>query len=226
MYPRTLKLPLGHSCILLGPRGVGKSWFLTNNYPQALLFDLLDSRIYTQFMASPHKLSEYIPSDFKQLVIIDEIQKIPALLDEVHRLIAKKNFKFILTGSSARKLKAKDVNLLAGRALTEYMYPLTVEELGKDFSLQKSLKYGHLPMAYTSKTPVKFLSSYVYSYLKEEIQQEGADQKFTQFFQILRDREFFPGGGFEYLKYFSRVFRPSQGCRILFFYSKRYLDFF
>ena len=181
------------SYFLFGPRGVGKSWFVENIYKKALLFDLLDSEIYTRFSASPHRLSEYIPSSFKQWVIIDEIQKIPELLNEVHRLIEKRKLKFVLTGSSARKLRSKDVNLLAGRAITEYMYSLTAEELGKDFSLKKSLNYGHLPMAYRAKNPKKFLSSYVHTYLKEEIQQESLTRSLPNFSRFLEAASFSQG---------------------------------
>ena len=170
-----------------------KSWFVENKYKKALFFDLLDSEIYRRFSASPHRLSEYIPSSFKQWIIVDEIQKIPELLNEVHRLIEKRKLKFILTGSSARKLRSKNVNLLAGRAITEYMYPLTTEELGKDFSLKKSLSYGHLPMAYKSKNPKKFLSSYVHTYLKEEIQQEGLTRSLPNFSRFLEAASFSQG---------------------------------
>ena len=124
MYRRIFKPSPGQSYFLLGPRGVGKSHFVENKHKKALLFDLLDSDIYIQFKASPRLLSEFIPDSFHQWVIIDEIQKIPELLNEVHRLIEKRKLKFVLTGSSARKLKSKNVNLLAGRAVTEYMHPL------------------------------------------------------------------------------------------------------
>ena len=122
--------------------------------------------------------------------VIDEIQKIPALLNEVHRLIEKRNLKFILTGSSTRRLRGKNVNLLAGRTITEYMYPLTAEELGKDFSLKKSLNCGHLPMAYRSKNPKKFLKSYIHKYLKEEIQQEGLTRNLPAFSRFLEATSF------------------------------------
>lgn len=178
---------------MFGPRGAGKSWFVENKYKKALLFDLLDSDIYTKFLASPRRLSEYIPDSFKQWVIIDEIQKIPALLDEVHRLIEKRKLKFILTGSSAGKLKAQNVNLLAGRAFTEYMYPLTAEELKKDFSLEKSLSYGHLPMACQTKNPKKFLNGYIHTYLKEEIQQEGLTRNLPAFSRFLEAASFSQG---------------------------------
>ncbi len=193
MYSRNLKPTSEQSYFLLGPRGVGKSYFVEHTYKKALFFDLLDSEIYTKFMTSPHLLAEHIPSSFKQWVIIDEIQKIPMLLNEVHRLIEKRKLKFILTGSSARKLKSKDVNLLAGRAVTEYMYPLTVEELGKDFSLKKSLICGHLPMSYKAKNPKKFLSSYVHTYLKEEIQQESLTRSLPNFSRFLEAASFSQG---------------------------------
>ena len=193
MYKRLFKPSMEHSYFLLGPRGVGKSCFVNNSYKKALYFDLLDSDIYTKLLASPRRLSEYIPSSFKQWIIIDEIQKIPALLDEVHRLIEKRKLKFILTGSSARKLKTKNVNLLAGRAFTEYMYPLTVEELGQDFSLKKSLSYGHLPMAYQTSHPMKFLSSYIGTYLKEEIQQESLTRNLPGFSRFLESASFSQG---------------------------------
>ncbi len=193
MYSRKLKPSSEQSYFLLGPRGVGKSSFVKHTYKKALLFDLLDSEIYTKLIASPHLLSRYVPSSFKQWVIIDEIQKIPMLLNEVHRLIEKRKLKFILTGSSARKLKSKNVNLLAGRAITEYMYPLTAEELGKDFSLKKSLACGHLPMAYKTKNPKKFLNSYVHTYLKEEIQQEGLTRSLPNFSRFLEAASFSQG---------------------------------
>lgn len=193
MYKRLFKPSSEQSYFLLGPRGVGKSWFVENTYKKALLFDLLDSDIYTKLLTSPRRLSEYIPSSFRQWVIIDEIQKIPALLDEVHRLIEKRKLKFILTGSSARKLKAKNVNLLAGRAFTEYMYPLTAEELKRDFSLKKSLSYGHLPMAYQTKNPKKFLSGYIHTYLKEEVQQESLTRNLPAFSRFLEAASFSQG---------------------------------
>ena len=190
MYDRIFKGSLEQSYFLLGPRGVGKSSFVKKKYKKALFFDLLDSDLYTKLLASPKQLSHYIPSSFKEGVVIDEIQKVPFLLDEIHRLIETRKLKFVLTGSSARKLRKKNVNLLAGRALTEYLYPLTAEELGEDFSLKKSLSYGHLPMAYQSQAPKKFLSSYIHSYLKEEIQQEGLTRNLPAFSRFLESASF------------------------------------
>ncbi|MDE0152139.1 MAG: AAA family ATPase [Bdellovibrionales bacterium] len=193
MYKRKLNPSNEQSYFLLGPRGVGKSWFVANKYKKALFFDLLYFDTYSKFLVSPHSLSDYIPSSFRGWVVIDEIQKIPELLNEVHRLIEKRKLKFILTGSSARKLKSKNVNLLAGRALTEYMYPLTAEELKEDFSLKKSLACGHLPMAYQSKNPKKFLNSYIHTYLKEEIQQESLTRSLPNFSRFLSAASFSQG---------------------------------
>ena len=193
MYSRTFHPPSAQSYFLLGPRGTGKSSFVEHKYRKALFFDLLDSQIYTRFIADPSRLADYIPRSCKKWVVIDEIQKIPRLLDEVHRLIEKRKIKFVLTGSSARKLRSKHVNLLAGRALTEYFYPLTAEELNKDFSLTKSLKYGHLPMACRSLSPKKFLSSYVHTYLKEEVQQEGLTRNLPAFARFLESASFSQG---------------------------------
>ena len=185
MYARRLKLSLDQSCFLFGPRGVGKSYFVKNSYKKALFFDLLDSGIYTRLIAAPQRLSDYIPPAYKGPVVIDEIQKIPALLDEVHRLIENRGLRFVLTGSSARKLKSKNVNLLAGRAVLEYMYPLTAGELKGDFSLKKSLAFGCLPMAVRAKNPKKFLKAYVHTYLKEEIQQESLTRNLPGFARFL-----------------------------------------
>lgn len=190
MYKRLICPSRGQSYFLLGPRGVGKSSFVRQAYKKALVFDLLASDVYTRFLAAPHALGDYIPSSFKGFVVIDEIQKIPALLNEVHRLIEGRKLKFILTGSSARKLKSKNVNLLAGRALTEHMYPLTAQELGDNFNLKKSLAYGHLPMAYASKQPKKFLKSYVHTYLTEEVQHEGLARSLPDFSRFLEAASF------------------------------------
>ena len=129
-----------------------------------------------------------IPKGFKEWIIIDEVQKIPELLNEVHRLIEESRYKFILTGSSARTLKRKGVNLLAGRALHYKMFPLTAVELGSDFHIETSLKQGHLPTPYAqSVNPEEYLNSYIHVYLREEVMQEGLTRNagaFARFLQI------------------------------------------
>lgn len=128
---------------------------------------------------------EIIISSQKKIVIIDEVQRIPELLNIVHLLIEEKGIRFILTGSSARKLKSGGANLLAGRALQKELFPLTWKELSK-FNLNKYLQYGGLPMSYTSDSPEDYLDSYVNTYLREEIQAEGLVKKLPSFSQFLQ----------------------------------------
>jgi predicted AAA+ superfamily ATPase len=189
MYTRICNLNKGlnQSFFLFGPRGTGKTTWLKANFPTAIYLDLLESKLNRTLLAAPEKLENYIPSDYVGWVIIDEVQKVPALLNEVHRLIESKKYKFILTGSSARNLRKKGVDLLAGRALTYYFHPLVRKELGEKFSLSHSLKYGQLPMAYNSSNPEKFLDAYVQTYLQEEVLQESLVRNignFTRFLEI------------------------------------------
>lgn len=130
---------------MFGSRGTSTTTRLKHNFPKAIYVNLLKAEVYNNLLAYPEKLEEFIPGDFSDWVIIDEVQRIPELLNEVHRLIEDKKYKFILTGSSARKLRQKGVNLLAGRALTCHMHPLISSELKQDFDLHKALKSGNLP---------------------------------------------------------------------------------
>ena len=114
MYARIIKHPLNKSFFLFGPRGTGKTTWVKTTFPDAVFIDLLESELYISLLANPQRLEMYIPRDFNNWIIIDEIQRIPELLNEVHRLIEKYKTKFILTGSSARKIKRKGFNLLAG----------------------------------------------------------------------------------------------------------------
>jgi len=195
MYKRILQIAkdVNQSFFLFGPRGTGKTTWLKENFKEAIYLDLLDSKLNRTLSAAPEKLEQYIPSGYKNWVILDEVQKIPSLLNEVHRLIEDKKYKFILTGSSARSLRRKGVNLLAGRALTHYFHPLTKKELNKDFSLIRSLKHGQLPMAYNSDNPDKFLDSYIDTYLKEEILQEGLTRNIGDFSRFLEIASFSQG---------------------------------
>ena len=193
MFSRDFTPPVEHTYFLFGPRGTGKSRFVESFYKNGLFFDLLDARIFNELIADPSRLSLKIPEGFADWVIIDEVQKIPALLDEVHRLIEKRGVRFVLTGSSARRLRRKNVNLLAGRALTYRLYPLTARELGHTFDLVRSLKYGHLPAACTARSPNMFLKSYVKTYLQEEIQQEGLTRNLPAFSRFLEAASFSQG---------------------------------
>lgn len=193
MYSRIIQPPKGKSFFLFGPRGTGKSSWTRSQFPQAITLDLLESALFTDLLARPERLEGFIPPGFQDWIVIDEVQKIPELLDEVHRLIEKHHFKFVLTGSSARKLRRKGVNLLAGRALTYFMYPLTVEELGNNFRLDHSLQFGHLPSAYVESDPKRYLESYVKTYLQEEVQQEGLTRNLGAFSRFLEAASFSQG---------------------------------
>lgn len=187
MFPRSLTYQNNKSFFLFGPRGVGKTGWLRRTFPNDLYFDLLEARTYSQLLADPTRLGERIPRDYSGWVILDEVQRIPELLNEVHRLIESRRLRFIMTGSSARALRRKGVNLLAGRALTRFMHPLTIEELGESFSLKHSLRFGSLPAVYTEHDPEAYLTSYVATYLREEVQQEGLTRNlaaFTRFLEV------------------------------------------
>src|SRR3990167_10091569 len=132
MFTRILEKPLKNrkSFFLLGPRGTGKTHWIKNHLGHALYIDLLDMNMYSHLLSNPHRLVDLVPPNYNDWIIIDEVQKIPALLNEVHRLIENEKYCFVLTGSSARSLRKRGVNLLAGRALVYHMHPLTAQELG------------------------------------------------------------------------------------------------
>ncbi len=169
---------------------MGKSRWVQTTFPNATYIDLLSAKTFNELQANPSRLEERILIGKSPWVIIDEVQRIPTILNEVHRLIEKKKIKFILTGSSARKLKRDGVNLLAGRALLQHMYPLTVHELGADFNLEKSLRFVHLPKAYLDPDPDAFLHSCVKTYLKEEVQFEGLTRNMDSFARFLEAASF------------------------------------
>lgn len=193
MYTRLIRPPERKSFFLFGPRGTGKSFWVRHRFPNAVYLDLLEAELYLSLSANPQRLSQHIPQGHADWVIIDEVQKIPELLEEVHRLIEREGRRFILTGSSARKLKRRSVNLLAGRALTLFMHPLTAAELGNDFRLDHSLRFGHLPCAYTEADPKAYLTSYAKTYLQEEIQQEGLTRNLGAFSRFLEAASFAQG---------------------------------
>jgi predicted AAA+ superfamily ATPase len=193
MYSRLIQPPKDKSFFLFGPRGTGKTTWVKSKFPKALYLDLLESELFNDLLANPQRLENFIPKNFRNWVIIDEIQRIPELLNEVHRLIEKEKHKFILTGSSARKIRKKGVNLLGGRALSNHLYPLTALELGEDFELDHSLAYGQLPCVYTEKDPKAYLESYVRTYLEEEVQQEGIVRNLGAFSRFLETASFSQG---------------------------------
>ena len=193
MYSRLLKIQEGKSLFLFGPRGTGKSTWVRQTMPDAIYIDLLESDTYTRLLAHPEFIETLIPPEYSNYIVIDEVQRVPELLNEVHRLIEKKKHKFILLGSSARKLRKSGVNLLAGRALSYFMHPLTVKELGRDFDLASSLKFGNLPMVYSDPDPAKYLNSYVKTYLREEVMQEGLTRNLGAFTRFLEAASFSQG---------------------------------
>jgi predicted AAA+ superfamily ATPase len=189
MYSRLITPPLKQSYFLFGPRGTGKSSWVRQAYPEGTYIDLLNDETFRKLLARPETLSDSLPHN-PSVVIIDEVQKVPTVLDEVHRLIEGKKIQFVLTGSSARKLRREGVNLLAGRALTYSMYPLVARELGSDFNLARALRFGMLPMAVTSDIPKRYLDSYVRTYLKEEVEQEGLTRQIGSFARFLEVASF------------------------------------
>ena len=184
-----------HSIFLFGPRACGKSYWLAHNLKDVTYIDLLDTRVRMDLEADPSRLSTYLNKAVKTWVIIDEIQKIPELLNIVHQLIEKEGRRFILTGSSARKIRRSGANLLAGRALSYRMYPLTAFELGVNFKIEKSLLYGNLPSLYDKQDLDydKYLYTYVNTYLKEEVMFEGLTRNLGAFSRFLETASFSQG---------------------------------
>ncbi|MBI1910070.1 MAG: ATP-binding protein [Deltaproteobacteria bacterium] len=188
MYlPRLLDLrPLleKKSLFLFGPRQTGKSSLIQHQFPSCRFYDLLDSRTLLSLGQRPERLEEELgPRD--TVVVIDEIQKLPNLLDEVHRLIESRKVRFLLTGSSARKLRRGGVNLLGGRAWSRAFHPFIYHELGDQFDLLKALNRGLIPSIYLSDNPEDDLEGYAGDYLKEEIAAEGLTRNIPAFSRFL-----------------------------------------
>ena len=185
-----LKLLEKKSFFLMGPRATGKSFLIKEQLAErAIVLNLLRSDLYLKLSRSPWELETIITAALLEkknpIIVIDEIQKIPNLLDEVHRLIEEKQWRFLLTGSSARKLKYGHANLLAGRAWTTHLFPLSFSEI-PDFNLDHYLRYGGLPPVYPSEDPEEELTAYTNTYLYEEIQAEGLVRKLPQFTRFLQ----------------------------------------
>ena len=180
-----IKLPRGRSAFLSGPRRVGKSYWIRQNFPEAPLVDLLKSDVYAEYASRPALLRERFAATRHPLIVIDEIQKVPSLLDEVHWLIENASQRFLLTGSSARKLRRGHANLLAGRAWRRQMTPLSLMEV-EDLDLERSMISGLLPPHFLSENPLEDLRAYVGDYLKEEIAAEALTQNIPAFSEFLR----------------------------------------
>ncbi len=176
------------SLFVFGPRQTGKTHLLKETFPKSPFYNLLLSDLFLRVSQRPQMIREELlarPPKVGIPVIIDEIQKLPVLLDEVHHLIEEKGFHFILTGSSARKLKRGGANLLGGRAWTRHLFPLVTAEI-PHYDLMKILNYGSLPSIYNSNDPEEDLKAYVGSYLREEIQAEGLTRKIENFSRFLQ----------------------------------------
>jgi len=191
--PRLLKikLPKGQSAFLWGPRKTGKTTFLREAFPDSLSYDLLKTDLFLEFVKRPFLLREQLlaaPSkQLKAPVIIDEVQKVPQLLDEIHWLIENRGLRFILCGSSERKLKRGKANLLGGRAWRYEMHPLVSTEVA-DLDLLRSLNRGMIPMHFLQEEYRKSLQAYVRDYLKEEVFDEGLTRNipaFSRFFDAM-----------------------------------------
>ena len=184
--PRLLKCP-NRSFFLFGPRGVGKSTMLRQVLPETLHLDLLDASLYLELSRDPHRLEAIIGHRPRGAwIVLDEIQKAPGLLDEVHRLMESRRWRFALCGSSARKLRRGGANLLAGRAVTVNLEGFSADELGNKFDLSTSLDWGMLPFVQEDQEQAaEILSAYLNTYLKEEIREEGLVRRVPPFVRFL-----------------------------------------
>lgn len=185
MIKRRLARPKG-SFFLLGPRGTGKSTWVKAELPDAHRVDLLDEGLYQTYLADPRRFADELrvlaPGSW---VVVDEIQRLPSLLNEIHRAIEERRLRFALTGSSARKLRRGGVNLLGGRAVRLSMFPFVPEELGDAFDAGRALREGTLPLVWASGDPRATLEAYVQIYLREEIQAEALARNLPGFARFL-----------------------------------------
>lgn len=172
------------SCFLFGPRQTGKTSLIHHTFKNAPFYNLLESPTFLKLSRSPQILKEEI-SQGTSIVVIDEIQKLPSLLDQVHLLIEERGIHFVLTGSSARKLRRGGVNLLGGRARSRALHPFIYKELGSQFDLLRALNTGLIPSIYFSNSPDEDLESYASNYLKEEIAAEGLVRNIPAFSRFL-----------------------------------------
>lgn len=189
-YNRLLKmeLPKGQSAFLWGARKTGKSTYLRKRFPEATFIDLLQRDQFLKYTTEPQRLREELLAHPSQTVVVDEVQKVPALLDEVHWLIENTSTQFILCGSSARQLKRQGVNVLGGRAWRYQFFPLVFQEL-PDFDLLRILTHGLIPTHYDTADPHKPLEAYLEDYIVQEIQAEGLVRNlpaFARFMDALR----------------------------------------
>jgi predicted AAA+ superfamily ATPase len=190
MFTRDLHLPKPgtESFFLWGPRQTGKTTLLRETYPDSRWVDLLKAEEFRRYVARPELLRQEIEAEKPRpgrQIVIDEIQKIPALLDEVHWLIENRELHFALCGSSARKVKRGAANLLGGRAMRYELHGLSAGELGREFDLDRMLNHGYLPRIYAASRPKRMLDAYIADYLKEEVAAEGLVRNLPTFSDFL-----------------------------------------
>jgi predicted AAA+ superfamily ATPase len=187
--------PPKRSFFLFGPRGTGKSTWIGELFPDALRLDLLDQTIHRELLARPERLAERVRGEPEsRTVVIDEVQRIPALLSVVHQLIEeRRSRRFVLTGSSARKLRRGGVDLLAGRAVLQHLHAFMGAELGSRFRLSDALRRGLLPMVWGADDPDLVLRTYASLYLREEVQMEGLVRNVGNFARFLEAISFSHG---------------------------------
>lgn len=173
------------SHFLFGPRQTGKSSLIRHSLPNVPVYDLLDTSTYLALSQNPGRIEQEL-GETDRIVVIDEIQRLPGLLNEVHRLIESKGVTFLLTGSSARKLRRGRVNLLGGRARIQYLHPFTWKELGSRFKLEKVIERGLIPSIYLSDDPKADLHAYTGAYLEQEIIAESAARNVPAFSRFLK----------------------------------------
>lgn len=185
MLDRILNIP-EQSFFLLGPRGAGKTTWLRSVFPDGHWIDLLSEDTYHRLLARPGLFADELRAvPAGKWVIVDEIQRLPNLLNEVHRFIEERSLRFVLCGSSARKLKRAGVNLLAGRALNRSMHPFVPEELGRHFQIDNALEFGTLPVVWDSAVKGETLVAYAQLYLQEEIRAEALVRNLPGFARFL-----------------------------------------
>jgi len=183
---RFLKIPKG-SFFLFGPRGTGKSLWTQHCFKKAVKLDFLHPDVFRRYSGYPERLRELVEGNPQtEVFVLDEVQKVAEILNVVHSLIEEsKNRQFVLTGSSARKIKRKGVNLLAGRAALYSLHPFMAQELGRSFSFEKALRYGLIPLVWMSENPQDALGAYCGLYLKEEVQMEALVRNIGNFSRFL-----------------------------------------
>ncbi|MBM4222947.1 MAG: ATP-binding protein [Gammaproteobacteria bacterium] len=218
--PRLLNLEVllqKSSFFLFGPRLSGKSRLIAHQLSDAFIINLLKTSVYLELSTHPARFEQLVKSQDKKLIVIDEVQRLPWILNDVHSLIEEDGYRFLLTGSSGKKLKKAGTNLLAGRARVAQLHPLTFHELGDRFNIEHYLNYGGLPQIYLSDDPQEQLYTYVDLYLREEIQAEAFVRKLNSFLKFLEIAALTNGQILNFSKIASDIGLPVSSVREYYF---------